>query len=433
MSDITAEDLELFHYGVKGMKWGVRRKVDSDGLVVGPEPGKKTPSARRQRYDTIRNAEMRSFETVAKNGKTVKATEEPSGKISAFLSSLSKTGVEDSKNAPSFKIEADGKQVGEASFNKKSDDEINLVWLGVKPSERGNGYASAVFDAAVQFGRAEGVSKLTLEVPGFAPDARHIYEKQGFKVSKEPTAREIKNDTVWGGLTHMELDLTKEQIKHSALSEDQELELALSQTFTKLTKEQEAMVFGEDGEGEMNHYGKSSEDLELFHYGVKGMKWGVRRPEGPGGRVVKKGIRQRIRERDEKIEDARGKQVDGWRKEVSATSKSIKTKAALARDLKNPEKRANAKTASEARRKATAERKELDQVANKKTSKELAVKGATYALPLVLSIGYVAAGTAGTRRNAKIGEKFKTDLFADTRGLPAPGTIALQFIDGKWQ
>lgn len=177
----------------------------------------------------------------------------------------------------------------------------------------------------------------------------------------------------------------------------------------------------------------TTEDLELFHYGVKGMKWGVRRKEGPDGRVVKKGIRQRIRERDEKIEDARGKQVDGWRKEVSATSKSIKTKAALARDLKNPEKRANAKSASEARRKATAERKELDQVANKKTSKELAVKGATYALPLVLSVGYIAAGTAGTRRNAKIGEKFKTDLFADARGLPAPGTIALQFIDGKWQ
>lgn len=34
MSDITAEDLELFHYGVKGMKWGVRRKEGPDGLVV---------------------------------------------------------------------------------------------------------------------------------------------------------------------------------------------------------------------------------------------------------------------------------------------------------------------------------------------------------------------------------------------------------------
>ena len=30
-----------------------------------------------------------------------------------------------------------------------------------------------------------------------------------------------------------------------------------------------------------------SKDLELFHYGVKGMKWGVRREKGSGGRVKK--------------------------------------------------------------------------------------------------------------------------------------------------
>ena len=33
MSDISSKDLELFHYGVKGMKWGVKRPVGSDGLV----------------------------------------------------------------------------------------------------------------------------------------------------------------------------------------------------------------------------------------------------------------------------------------------------------------------------------------------------------------------------------------------------------------
>lgn len=28
------EDYELIHYGIKGMKWGIRRKTDSNGLVV---------------------------------------------------------------------------------------------------------------------------------------------------------------------------------------------------------------------------------------------------------------------------------------------------------------------------------------------------------------------------------------------------------------
>ena len=32
---------------------------------------------------------------------------------------------------------------------------------------------------------------------------------------------------------------------------------------------------------------ESPESLELFHYGVKGMKWGVRREKGSGGRVKK--------------------------------------------------------------------------------------------------------------------------------------------------
>lgn len=31
----TSEDYELFHHGVKGMRWGVKRPVGTDGLVKG--------------------------------------------------------------------------------------------------------------------------------------------------------------------------------------------------------------------------------------------------------------------------------------------------------------------------------------------------------------------------------------------------------------
>lgn len=60
MSD-TAKDLELFHAGVKGMKWGVRRKPGADGTVSGgsarrkktPEPTNPDYGSHKQRMDKI--------------------------------------------------------------------------------------------------------------------------------------------------------------------------------------------------------------------------------------------------------------------------------------------------------------------------------------------------------------------------------------------
>lgn len=44
---------------------------------------------------------------------------------------------------------------------------------------------------------------ITLEVPTISPNARHIYEKIGFKA----TGTLGSEDDVWGGLTKMRLDL----------------------------------------------------------------------------------------------------------------------------------------------------------------------------------------------------------------------------------
>ena len=175
---------------------------------------------------------------------------------------------------------------------------------------------------------------------------------------------------------------------------------------------------------------EKAEDLELFHYGVKGMKWGVRK-SGDGS--SRKGIRQRIKERDDNIKSARERSSELSKKEVNAIGKSLSTKADVVRDRKNPEKRAAAKEASAQRKSATKEFQDNAKVAKKMTSKEIAARGALYAIPTIASVGYIAAGTAGPRRNAKIGETLKNDIFADSRGLPKPGTIALQFVDGKWQ
>lgn len=51
---------------------------------------------------------------------------------------------------------------------------------------------------------------------------------------------------------------------------------------------------------------EETKNLELFHYGVKGMKWGVRRPQGPDGQVIKKD-----RQEAKKLRKADRKEVRG--------------------------------------------------------------------------------------------------------------------------
>lgn len=264
----------LAHYGVKGMKWGVRK--DS--------PVRKTKSyvdRSKERYNKDRTRELRRVELTSKNGEKVVATEDRNPKFASFLTSISDKSYKDTLDNPSFSITADGTHVGESSLSKKDNGEINLVWLGVNPEHRGKGYASSVFDAAVEYGKSEGANKLTLEVPGNAPDARHIYEKRGFKVTKEADPSEAKKDIVWGGLTHMELDLKSPVLKHSN-DADLELEKALEETFTKLPRDVEKEVFKNMSDVEQSDL---DYDNYLAHYGIKGMRWGVRRKEGSDGNV----------------------------------------------------------------------------------------------------------------------------------------------------
>lgn len=180
---------------------------------------------------------------------------------------------------------------------------------------------------------------------------------------------------------------------------------------------------------------EKSEDLELFHYGVKGMKWGVSRPEGPDGRIKKSGgIRQKLKDRDESIKSARkGGVKEAAAKEQEAYSAAKKAKAARKGDRKNPEKKAEAKAKVKEANDAFRELQKTKGQSQKLTTKEHLTIGALYAAPAIIGTGYLASGTIGTRRNASIGKQHAADLFSDSRGLNAPGTIALNLVNGKWQ
>ena len=149
----------------------------------------------------------RNFSAKSRNGDTLTMEEIKRGPIAKMIEKVSKNSAEEMEKSAIFNIKLDGKKVGELQLYHEGDNSVNGVWLDINEKERGKGYATAALSAALNECKKRGYKSFTLEVPGNSPDARHIYEKMGFKVVKELSSAD--DDYVWGGLTAMELDLTK--------------------------------------------------------------------------------------------------------------------------------------------------------------------------------------------------------------------------------
>lgn len=110
-----------------------------------------------------------------------------------------------SNKRPSFDIYLDSEKVAELNLIEKSKEELNIVWIETYEDYRGKGYSQAILTELIRFAKSQGYKYVTLEVPGKSPDARHIYEKLGFKDDRILTTPE--EDFYWGGLTKMRLKL----------------------------------------------------------------------------------------------------------------------------------------------------------------------------------------------------------------------------------
>ena len=95
-------------------------------------------------------------------------------------------------------------KVGNLHIFSYSPDLLGLEWIDIEKEHRGHKYATQVISKWIQTAKEKGYKEVILEVPGNAPDARHIYEKLGFKMTGE--VRE-KNNPSWNGLYRMSLKL----------------------------------------------------------------------------------------------------------------------------------------------------------------------------------------------------------------------------------
>jgi len=183
-------DYELYHHGILGMKWGVRRFQNADGTLT---------TAGKQRY---------TIERKTKNGEKVTLVKNDTPVSAKIIGRFSKEGREYLERHQDFTIKnVSGKKIGDFEMFERSKEELNLPWLGIKSKERGHGYAQAVMDAAIDYAKSNGYKTITLEVPGDSPDARHIYEKKGFVATEVLSTPE--EDFVWGGLTKMEYHIKR--------------------------------------------------------------------------------------------------------------------------------------------------------------------------------------------------------------------------------
>ncbi len=95
-----------------------------------------------------------------------------------------------------------GNTIGSLHLRKLREDTMEIAWIDINNSHRGNNYATEIIKWCIDLAKELGFKKIELEVPGNAPDARHIYEKLGFNETGE--VRELDN-TSWNGLSRMRM------------------------------------------------------------------------------------------------------------------------------------------------------------------------------------------------------------------------------------
>lgn len=167
MSEIDFSNV-LIHYGVKGMKWGVRKdrkKTSYADLAMKKSPGGKTTRV------------------ISKTGDKLTIEKSKLGPLAVAAAKLAGRPPED--NVSSMVIRnSKGDKVGSFQVwpdKKGSMEVVRGEWLEIKPKYQGRGYSEAAIRGLIESAKTNSqIKEVRLQVPSDAAPAKHIYSKIGF-------------------------------------------------------------------------------------------------------------------------------------------------------------------------------------------------------------------------------------------------------------
>lgn len=159
----------LAHFGVKGMRWGVRK------------------AQYIQYRDKVHQSSPGPIKTkvVTKNGDVLTIEKEKPNPIYLAISRIQKRPLENNLSAMVIRDKS-GKKVGSFQIWRESKTSVRGEWLEIKGSEQGKGYSLAAIKGLQAAAKADkDLKEVRLQVPSSAAAAKHIYTKSGFTKEKD--------------------------------------------------------------------------------------------------------------------------------------------------------------------------------------------------------------------------------------------------------